>query len=146
MDYSETFKDMEFRDGGDEDDTGNEGKTIDEIILRQIKKIGDICSKELCAGYWTKKPISVGGGISFSQEYHEDGREAYCNSVEFIIDLVYPIADTEFKGKVDELEKETNLTHPDKLNKYKKMFREINKMFDRTEYFDNSIDVTAKSK
>ena len=86
------------------EDSPQAALSINEIILRQIKKIGDICSKELTGGYWQKKPIKVEGGVMFSEEYKEDLRLAYCNSVDFIIDLVYPIGDEKLNKAVDNLE------------------------------------------
>jgi hypothetical protein len=116
---------------------------INDIILRQIRKIGDICSKELTGGYWEKKPIKVGDGIVFTEEYHEDLREAYCNSINFIADLAYPNADNKFKIFFDSIDdKEIKAEIKERLKINRQIFRELNKMFQRFDFFEagNSIN------
>jgi len=128
--------------GHDESDSEKEAGTINEVILRQIRKLGDICSKELTGGYWEKKPVKVGDGIVFTEEYHEDLREAYCNSVNFITDLAYPNADGKFKKFFDEIDdKELTADIKDRLKINRQIFRELNKMFVRFDFFEggNSI-------
>ena len=50
-------------DFSDESDSiTSESLSIKEIILRQIRKIGDISSTEFTGGYWEKKPIKTGNG------------------------------------------------------------------------------------
>lgn len=112
--------------------------SIREIVLRQIRMIGDICSQEMTGGYWQERPIKVGGGIVISKEYHQDQREAYCNAVEFIIDLVYAYADITLKNAVDEMEKLSPKDIKDKLILRKKIFREINVFFNREDFFESS--------
>ena len=99
------------------DDAGvskEESLSIKEIILRQIRKIGDLSCKEFIAGYWEKKPVKTGSGVMFTKIYHEDVREAYCNSVDFLIDIIYPMGDDDlqnyldaFEGFVDKLKKDS---------------------------------------
>ena len=141
----EALKDIMTTDGED-DGGGEEGAgSINEIILRQIRKLGDIASAELTGGYWQKKPIQTSGGIMFTETYHEDLREAYINAVDFIVDLVYAISDEEFRNVVDEYEQKEEEDVKVNLKNHKKIFRELNMMFERTEFFDTSIDVTARS-
>ena len=140
----EALKDIIAVDQDEEGGEENSAQTINEIILRQIRKIGDICSAELTEGFMQKRPIKTAGGMIFTEEYHEDKREAYCEAVSFIIDLVYATSDDEFRKKVDVVELKAP-SQPEKLKEYKILFREINKMFERTEYFDTSIDVTHKA-
>ena len=128
------------------EDSPQAALSINEIILRQIKKIGDICSKELTGGYWQKKPIKVEGGVMFSEEYKEDLRLAYCNSVDFIIDLVYPIGDEKLNKAVDNLEAKKVIGPSEKLSEHRIIFREINKMFERENFFNRSQNVTNRSK
>ncbi len=89
----------------DESDTNSrEALSIKEIVLRQIRKIGDISCKEFTEGYWEKKPVKTGGGIVFTKIYHEDVREAYCNAVDFLIDIVYPMGDSGLKEYLEDVE------------------------------------------
>jgi len=136
--------------------------SIKEIILRQIRKIGDLSCKEFTGGYWQKKPVKTGSGIVFTEVYHEDIREAYCNAVDFLIDIVYPMGDKDlkdylkkfegFEDKVtkeedkknkeeDEKEKE-GVDHEDDKEKIKKKlklkrqtFRQINIMFEGNSFW-----------
>ncbi len=96
-------------DNGIEIDDDSESVTGDSlsikgIILRQIRKIGDISCKEFTGGYWQKKPIKTGSGIVFTKVYHEDVREAYCNAVDFLIDIIYPMGDEDLKEYLKEFE------------------------------------------
>src|SRR3990172_11840469 len=128
------------------EDSPQAALSINEIILRQIKKIGDICSKELTGGYWQKKPIKVEGGVMFSEEYKEDLRLAYCNSVDFIIDLVYPIGDEKLNKAVDNLEAKKVIGPSEKLSEHRIIFREINKMFERENFFNRSQNVRSEER
>lgn len=145
----EALRDIDISDQQDVEEEGS--ASINEIILRQIRKLGDIASSELTGGYWQKKPIKTSGGIMFSEEYHEDKREAYSNAVDFIVDLVYPISDDAFRKIIDNEEifdKQEKLSADYKekrLLSRKKIFRELNKMFERVEFFNTSIDVTNTS-
>jgi hypothetical protein len=67
--------------------------SIKEIILRHLRKIGDICCSEFKEGYWNKKPVRTQSGIVFSETYNEDTRQAYCNAIDFLIDIIYPKGD-----------------------------------------------------
>lgn len=119
---------------------------IKEIILRQIRKIGDISSKEFTGGYWEKKPIRTTGGIMFSEVYHDDVREAYCNAVDFLVDIVYPMGDDilkeylqkyeNFKEEIEgEIENEPKMDINKKLKLKRQTFRQINLMFERTNFW-----------
>lgn len=140
------------------DDTelgGKEPLTIKQIVLSHIRKISDICTKEFTGGFWEKKPIKLQGGVFFTEEYHEDMREAYSNAVDFLTDLVYPQADKEFKAYVDEIEekekvfikmsqKQEGYDIKMKLKIKRLLFREINMMFERFDYFKAS-DVLSET-
>lgn len=123
-------------------DTPQEPKTIQEIILRQIRKVGDISSEEFVSGYWQKKPIKTSGGMVFVMEYHKDTRKAYCNSIDFIIDLVYPLADEEFMQLIDKEDEKVFKDVDDELNSKRKLFRKINGMFERTGFFKDKTQVS----
>ncbi len=131
--------------------------SIKEIILRQVRKIADISCKEFTGGYWKKKPVKTGNGVTFVEVYQEDVREAYCNAVDFLIDIVYPLSDTDlmtylknFEGckdkivkyeRKDKKEKElTNEVSPDieikqKIKLKRQSFRQINIMFERNNFW-----------
>ncbi len=138
--------------------------SIKEIILRQIRKIGDISCKEFTGGYWQKKPVKIGGGAVFTEVYHEDVREAYCNAVDFLIDIIYPMSDDDLKGYLKEfegfedmitkkdnkhkdvqdkkevvVEKEGELSDKEiikqKLKLKRQTFRQINIMFDTNDFW-----------
>ena len=128
-------EDFEFKE---EAEYGEEQKySIKEIILRHIRKISDICCKEFTGGYWEKKPIRMQTGVMFTEVYHDDVREAYCNAVDFLIDVLYPLGDKDFKAY---LETNENIDAEEmdiykKLNRKRKTFKEINKMFDRNNFW-----------
>jgi len=108
--------------------------SIQEIALRHIRKIGDICTQELTGAYTDKKPVKTAGGIMFTEVYHPDLREAYCNAVDFLLDLVTPWADETFKNKYGEqIEEEQDILK--KLKIKRSIFRDITKMFWRTNFF-----------
>ncbi|MCK9545006.1 MAG: hypothetical protein M0R03_23570 [Novosphingobium sp.] len=136
-------EDVEFRD---EIDGGMQEQTlsIKEIVLRQIRKIGDISCKEFTGGYWEKKPMRTSSGIMFSEVYHDDVREAYCNAVDFLIDIVYPMGDDILKNYLKDFEDfkeniikedqkdEVKIEIGQKIKLKRQTFRQINLMFDRT--------------
>jgi hypothetical protein len=142
MTFQKQLQDM-IRITDEEDEHVSEQQSIKTIILRQINKIGDICSKEMIEGYWQIKPVSVGGNVSYTRTYNDDSRKAYCNSVDFIIDLTYPLGDTPYKKVIDDNESMTELKDvEEKLKRYKKIFREINKMFERMNFFNTDLGIT----
>lgn len=137
---------IEFRD--DTDENVEQKFSIKEIILRQIRKIGDISSQEFTGGYWDKKPIKTSTGILFTETYRNDVRESYCNAVDFLIDITYPMSDKElkeylnnfegFKEKIkkdDKVEETKVLDIKDKLKLKRQTFRQINLMFERKNFW-----------
>ncbi len=123
----------------EESDYENKVSSIKEIVLRHIRKISDLSCKEFTGGYWEKKPIKTSGGTMFTEEYHEDVRAAYCNSVDFLIDVLYPLGDSTFKTHIDSNEKVDEVIEIEKKIIIKrKTFKEINKMFERTNFFQSS--------
>jgi len=142
-------EDIEFRDELD-GELGEQKYSINEIILRQIRKIGDLSCKEFTGGYWEKRPIRTSGGIMFSEVYHNDIREAYCNAVDFLIDIIYPMGDDtlkeylkKFEGYLEVIKKETNKSNnsekeikiKEKLKLKRQTFRQINLMFERCNFW-----------
>ena len=136
---------IEFREEGEYQ--GEQKYSIKEIILRHIRKISDICCKEFTGGYWDKKPIRTQSGIMFSETYHEDVREAYCNAVDFLVDVVYPMGDKALKDYLLKFEgynetkfdsKEVEMDIKIKLKLKRQTFRQINLMFERTNFWQGS--------
>lgn len=121
--------------------------SIKEIILRHIRKIGDLSCKEFTGGYWEKKPMRTSGGIMFSEIYHDDVREAYCNAVDFLIDIIFPMGDTtlkkylrDFENYEDTISKKDNheevkIDIGQKIKLKRQTFRQINIMFERNNFW-----------
>jgi hypothetical protein len=118
---------------------GEKETTMRDILISHIKKISEICSQEFTAGYWQSKPINMQGGVFMSKTYHEDSFEAYSNAVDFLVDLLYPKGDTDFQKIIDTHEA-LDFDKMDKKQKMKKkriIFKEINKMFERINFFSS---------
>lgn len=129
----------------EEDGFNSETASLKVIILFHIKKISGLMCSELTKGYWEERPVKVGGGVSIMRTYKLDTREAFCNAVDFLTWLVYPQSDDDFKKKVtlEALEQEKEIT--DKIKDRRKVFSEINLMFERTAYFDSKSGYTERS-
>lgn len=116
---------------------GEEKTTFKDIILRHLRKISDIQSKEMVEGYWEKKPFSTAGGVSFVKVYHEDLRLSYINAINFLIDVITPLGDKDFKAYIATNEKvdadESDI--PKTLISKRKTFKQINEMFSRSDFF-----------
>jgi hypothetical protein len=127
--------------------------TKEELILRHIKKISDLSVQELTPSYWEKKPISTQGGIMMSEIYHADMREAYCNAIDFLGDMIMPYADdtlkTFYKDVVedgegllfkDAVKKNTSQSEwiIIKLKLRRMLFQEINRFFERDDFFSST--------
>jgi len=80
--------------------------TIKEVIIMHIKKISDLSTKEMTPSYWQKKPMKMGDGVAIVETYHADGRLAYCNAVDFLLDLLMPKADKKFKEALELINEE----------------------------------------
>jgi len=126
--------------------------TIKEVIIMHIKKISDLSTKEMTPSFWSKKPMKMGDGVAIVETYHPDGRLAYINAIEFLLDLMMPKADNKFKDAL-ELINETETTrfkeHKDdkqsqdawiwvKLGLRKTLFGQIILLIDRIRLFDAS--------
>jgi len=133
---------------------GERKYSIKEIILRHLRKIADLSCKEFTGGYWDKRPIKTNTGVMFYEIYHEDVRKAYCNAIDFLIDIIYPMGDEELvdylnehegfdsedKEDVEDLEEDLGLEEENesikkKLEKKRKTFRQINMMFSRSDFW-----------
>lgn len=140
---------IRFEEDREDFDWGKGKDSIKEIILRHIRKISDITSKEFTAGYWQERPVKVGGGVMMSKEYHPDQREAYNNAVDFLTDVVFPNSDEEFKKKLENIEEEEEEAWKEaqkdewdretwiktKLRFRRMILKEIFIMFERYDYF-----------
>ena len=141
-------EDIEFKD---ENEFGEKKVTFKELVLRHIRKISDICCKEFTEGYWEKKPVQTSGGIMFMEVYHEDMRQAYCNAIDFLIDLIYPKSDKilkdylkNFEGYKEQIKEEKDLLFNEeediekKLKRKRVTFQQINLMFERVNFWSSS--------
>jgi hypothetical protein len=146
-------EDIEIRDEVEQSD--REGLSINEIILRHIRKISDLSCREFTGGFWEKKPVRTANGVMFSEVWHEDVREAYCNAVDFLIDVLYPKSDKDlqdylkkhekFEEKIEgefkeidfeeETESEKNKKIKNKVLLKRQTFRQINLMFERKNFW-----------
>ena len=73
------------------------------------------------------------------KKYHPDLMEGYCNAVNFLIDITYPLADKTFKDFIDTIElKEEIKDMKEKLLLKRKIFKQINIMFERIDFFGSS--------
>ena len=109
--------------------------SLKEVVVRHIKKISDISCQELTGSYTVKKPVKIEGGVFIMEEYHPDLREAYCNAIDFLAMVVYPDSDTFFKEYMDKEFKKEDGEMKDKIKQRKEIFRHINLMFQRANYF-----------
>lgn len=120
----------------EESDYEKQEASIKEIVLRHIRKISDISCQELTEGYNQERPVKVGDSVTILKEYHPDLKEAYCNAVDFLTDIIYPNGDTIFKEIVEKHEKdEKDLEGNDKLQAKRRIFKQINLFFNRINYF-----------
>jgi hypothetical protein len=129
---------IEFSD--EDDDYGESGLSINEIILAHIRKISDLSCKEFTGSFWSKKPIKTQNGIIYTETYHEDVREAYCNAINFLIDILYPLGDKKFKDYLDtseDIEKEETDINK-KIKRKRITFKEINLMFERNNFWGST--------
>lgn len=105
-------------------------------ILNHLAKISTICTKELMEGYWEKKPIHIGGAVEFVKKYHEDTREAYCNSVNYLCIMLFP----HFDDKIDvKPEFDYKKTVEERLLTANNNFLELSKLLKRLNYFESGV-------
>ena len=111
--------------------------SIKDIILQHLRKISQISCQEFTGGYWEKKPVKVQGGVFFSEIYHNDVREEYCNAIDNLMIMVYAWSDKIYKDIVETFEK---LPEEQEVNKKVKAYRTILKqtyiMFERYNFFE----------
>jgi hypothetical protein len=122
----------------EDEESSTEELSLKQIILSHIKKISEMVCQELTKGYWEDKPVKTSGGVIILKKYHPDLMEGYCNAVNFLIDVVYPWADTKFQTYIEAIEKEDEPTEiKERLLLKRKIFKEINIMFERKHFFDS---------
>lgn len=83
--------------GGDK-----ERLTFREIVLLQVKQIGQNANCEFRGGYWQENTKQVGGMAFTNKIWISDSREIYSNSIEYLFDL---LADHFDKGMIKAGEK-----------------------------------------
>jgi hypothetical protein len=130
----------EFAVSEDSGFSSGDKTSMKEIIVRHIKKIGDICCQEFTAGFWEEKPIKTQTGVMFSKVWHEDVREAYCNAMDFLVYTIYPLGDDTLREKIDgeDLEKDWQNDIKGKVRSRRLLYKEINLMFDRTNFWQGT--------
>lgn len=130
----------------------NESQSIKEVVMSHIKGISELARKEFTPSYWQKKPMKVGDGIAMSETYHEDKRLAYCNAIDFLLDLMMPHAQKdkvfmEALKKMTEEEDEKFKKHEEekksedawiwvKLGYRRKLFGQLMLMITRIKFFE----------
>lgn len=126
--------------------------SLKQIALTHIKKIGDMVSQELTPGFWEKKPFKVSNGIVMSESYKPDMRIGYCNAVDFLVDIIFPFSDKDFKDAINEgIYKESqedylDITKIDTRVRLRMLaFRGMNLMFERTSFFQSTEIGSEKS-
>ena len=136
---------IEFRD--EFEDVGERTLSIKEIILRHIRKISDLSCQEFTGGFWEEKPVKTASGIMFIKKWHDDVREAYCNSIDFLIDIIYPMSDDDlkeylknfegFKEKIakEDKDEDEKIEITKKIKLKRQTFRQINLMFERKNFW-----------
>ena len=127
---------IEFSD--EEDYVPQEGQSIKTIVLTHIGKISNLCCQEFTAGYWSKKPVKTQSGVLYTETYHDDVRQSYCNAVDFLIDILTPLSDKDFKDYIKDNE---NVEKPEadiekRLLRKRITFKKINEMFERTGFWE----------
>lgn len=118
---------------------GDNIPSLKEIALIHIRKISGICCGEFSKGYWEERPIKVGGGIAVMRRYVPDQRAVFCNSVDFLLWLVFPMSDKDFKDKYKDFKDKTEdkIDWEVRLETRKEIFKQINIMFSRYNFFDS---------
>jgi hypothetical protein len=125
----------------EEGEFGQQVTSIKEICLLHIRKISEICCNEFTKGYWEERPIKVGGGIAITKTYKTDQRAVFCNAIDFLLWIVYPMSDDDFKKKYKDFN-DSKTDWEEKLKERKEIFREINLMFNRLKFFDSQQGLT----
>lgn len=119
---------------------GGEVTSIKQIALLHIKQIGKMICQELTPGHWEKKPVKTATGTLILEKYHPDLKIGYCNAVDFLADIVTPWGDDQFKTFMnEEFYKKEDEIKPNDIKIRKKVFREMNIMFEREGFFDENI-------
>lgn len=101
-----TIEDVDFIDAEAYISQFQQGLSFKQIVLNHFNRIALISSKEMRGGYFENKPTLTGGGIQITKKYIEDGREAYCNSVDVLFDMLYPFFDKEMDNEGEKSEEE----------------------------------------
>lgn len=139
-------EEVEFIDAEHQFQTA-QGASFKDIIMQHLSKISTICTKQFREGYWQKKPVKVGDAMMTTEIYHEDTREAYINSVDFLHDMLLPhlIKHATYKEEIDkaikDLEskkdgaKDNNDWIYERLQTRRKIFQQLSLLLDKKKYF-----------
>lgn len=112
--------------------------THKDIVMLQVKKIGENANKEWCGGYWENRQVTVGMNTQTISTYVPDTREVYSNAVEHLADLLYAHFDKTMKDAEEKLRKELEKAYKEKTVEPDKEHpqEEESKVFDRA--FENT--------
>lgn len=150
--------DVEVGIGEDSFSWTKEEGSLKQIVLRVIRKLSDISTQEMVAGYWDERPMKVGDEVAIIKTYHPDLRESFINGVDFLLNLIphCPEEDTEgnFKERYKEIigledgeyrkANEEEWSKDDwtltKLKNRREIFKEIMLMLNRIDFFSGSED------
>lgn len=127
---------VEFIDG-EEKINFNQDISFKQCILNHLSKISSICSKEIAEGYWERRPVSVGSTTEFIEKWHEDTREAYCNSIKYLYILLEPYFTKESITITFNLANDLNIQ--DKITQADKTFLEISRLLNKKNYFEGGV-------
>ena len=106
------YIDAENYQGGQRDQL-----TFREIVMRHIVKLSSLSSKEFCGGYWQERTKVIGGAGVTESFYVGDSREEYCNSIDFLHDILVCYFDEEMKKASQDNEKEIDKVYNDSFYK-----------------------------
>lgn len=122
---------------GEEKINFNQDISFKQCILNHLAKISSICSKEIAEGYWERRPVSVGSTTEFIEKWHEDTREAYCNSIKYLYILLEPFF-TQEKIEIT-FNLANNMDIKDKLEQADKTFLEISRLLNTKNYLEGGV-------
>ncbi len=143
------FVDAEQYQGG----SGNDSLSFKEILLRHVKRITELASREMRGGYWETRPSPSPSMTASIKIYVPDTREEYSNSIECLADLLFPYFDDEITKEEQELvqeeekaekeafknsnAKEARQTYRNERIKIrKKLFRQLSSFLQRKRYLE----------
>lgn len=127
---------VEFIDADSDISFNNKDFSFKQLVLNHLASISRITSKEFFKGYWERRPVSIGGGTSWVEKYHEDGRLAYINAIDFLYDLLLPHFDKDMT--IDDIDY-GNYNTDQQVPLKRKVFQRLSKLLERKGYFEQQV-------